>query len=68
MRILGWMCGHTKKDKITNEHRRRKIRVASIGEKMKRSMLRWYVYVQRHPANAHGRRCKTMNEVRVNVR
>jgi len=36
MRMIRWMCGHTRLDKIRNEVIRGKIQVASIEDKMKR--------------------------------
>ncbi|RXH69080.1 hypothetical protein DVH24_031413 [Malus domestica] len=40
MRILRWMCGHTRNGKIKNEDIRGKLKVAKIEEKMKRNLLR----------------------------
>ena len=33
MRMLRWMCGVTKKDKIRNEHVRGSVKVSSLGTK-----------------------------------
>ena len=35
MRMLYWMCGNTRRDKVRNEDIRTKIDVASIEEKMR---------------------------------
>ena len=35
MRMLRWMCGHTRLDRIRNEYIRQKVRVAPIDEKMR---------------------------------
>lgn len=40
MRILTWMCRHTRKDKIRNEVIQEKVGVASIADKMKEARLR----------------------------
>ncbi|KAL6561821.1 hypothetical protein OROMI_017422 [Orobanche minor] len=42
MRMLRWMCGHTKKDRLRNEVIREKVRVASIEDKMMENRLRWF--------------------------
>ncbi|KAL6543338.1 hypothetical protein OROHE_010858 [Orobanche hederae] len=47
MRMLRWMCGHTKKDRIKNEVIREKIRIASIEDKMMENRLRWFGHVRR---------------------
>ena len=35
MRMLRWMCGNTRRDKVRNKDNRTKIGVASIEEKMR---------------------------------
>ena len=40
MRMLRWMCGHTRKDKIRNEDIRGKVGVAEIVGKMRENRLR----------------------------
>ncbi|CAN6714712.1 unnamed protein product [Malus baccata var. baccata] len=48
MRMLRWICGHTRKDKIRNE---------DIRGKMRENRLRWFGHVQRRPTDALVRRC-----------
>jgi len=40
MRMLCWMCGHTRLDKIINEVIRVKVGLASIDDKMREDRLR----------------------------
>ena len=51
MRMLRWMCGNTKRDKVRNEDIRTKIGVASIEEKMRENCLRWFGHVRRRPTD-----------------
>ncbi|KAL6507772.1 hypothetical protein OROGR_023967 [Orobanche gracilis] len=67
MRMLRWMCGHTKKDRLRNEVIREKVRVASIEDKMMENRLRWFGHVRRRPVDAPVRRLeswRTINTVK----
>ncbi|KAL6582640.1 hypothetical protein OROMI_004718 [Orobanche minor] len=61
MRMLRWMCGHTKKDRLRNEVIREKVRVASIEDKMMENRLRWFGHVRRRPVDAPVRRLGTLH-------
>ena len=61
MRILRWMCGNTRRDKVRNEYIRTKIGVASIEEKMRENRLRWSGHVRRRPTDAPVRRVERIN-------
>ena len=47
IRMLQWISGNTRKNKIQNEEISLKIGVALIDEKMGESHLRWFDHVQR---------------------
>jgi hypothetical protein len=46
MRMLRWICGHIRKDRIRNDYIRDKVRVASIQEKLVQHRLRWFGHIQ----------------------
>ncbi|KAJ0587063.1 hypothetical protein HanIR_Chr04g0158951 [Helianthus annuus] len=46
MRMLRWMCGHTRLDRIRNEVFRERLGVASITDKIKEGRLRWFGHVK----------------------
>ena len=52
MRMLRWMCGKTRKDRIRNEHIREMVRVAPIEDKLRENRLRWFGLVQCTPIDA----------------
>ena len=52
MRMLRWMSGHTRMDRIRNEVIRSKVGVAPIEDKVREGRLRWYGHVQRRPLEA----------------
>ncbi|XP_075100350.1 uncharacterized protein LOC142176449 [Nicotiana tabacum] len=56
MRILRWMCGHTKLDKIRNEVIRKNVGVAPVEDKMQKVRLRWFGHVKRRNNDAPLRR------------
>ena len=47
MRMLRWMCGITKLDKIRNERIRRTTKVGEITKKVQERRLKWYRHVMR---------------------
>jgi hypothetical protein len=52
MRMLRWICGHTRKDRIKNDDIRDKFGVAPIQEKLVQHRLRWFGHIQRRPPEA----------------
>ena len=61
MRLLRWMCGNTRRDKVRNEDIRTKIGVGSIEEKMRENHLRWFDHMRRRPTEAPVRRVEHIN-------
>jgi hypothetical protein len=52
MRVLRWICGHTRSDRVRNEDIRDRVGVAPIEEKLVQHRLRWFGHVQRRPPEA----------------
>ncbi|CAL5439689.1 unnamed protein product [Camellia sinensis] len=57
MRMLRWMCGKTRQDKIRNECIREWVGVAPIEDKLRENRLRWFGHIQRRPTDAVVKRC-----------
>ncbi|KAK4350612.1 hypothetical protein RND71_029925 [Anisodus tanguticus] len=60
MRMLRWMCGHTRRDMIRNDDIRDRVGVASVEDKMREASLRWFRHVQRRDTNDSVRRCERL--------
>ncbi|XP_070004357.1 uncharacterized protein [Nicotiana sylvestris] len=56
MRMLRWMCEHSKMDKIRNEVIREKVGVAPVEDKMREARLRWFGHIQRRSIDVPVRR------------
>jgi len=52
MRMLRWICGHTRLDRVRNDDIRDRLRVAPIEEKLIQHILRWFGYIHRRPLEA----------------
>ncbi|KAD3066559.1 hypothetical protein E3N88_34439 [Mikania micrantha] len=52
MRMLRWMCGHTRLDRIRNEVFRKILHVANISDKVREGRLRWSGHVRRRSQSA----------------
>ncbi|XP_047267018.1 uncharacterized protein LOC107853402 [Capsicum annuum] len=60
MRMLRWMCGVTRADRVRNEIIREKVGVASVEDKMREVRLRWFGHVMRRGTNAPVRKCERL--------
>ena len=54
VRMLCWMCGLTRLDRVHNEAVRRMVVVAEITDKMQEGQLQWFGHVTRRPENYIG--------------
>ena len=56
MKMLRFVMGVTRKDKIRNEYIRGKVKVKQLGIKMEEDKLRWYGHVMKKDQEYVGRR------------
>ncbi|KAJ2943370.1 hypothetical protein O0L34_g12180 [Tuta absoluta] len=61
MKMLRWMCGVTRLDKIRNEYVRGSLGVRDIADKLQESRLRWYGHVKRRPPEYIGNKVANLN-------
>ena len=61
MRMVRWMYGFTRMDRVRNCEIRDLAKVAPIEEKMKESRLRWFDHVKRRSMAAPVRRCELID-------
>jgi hypothetical protein len=52
MRMLRWICGQTRRDRVRNDDIRERLGVAPLEEKLMQHRLRWFEHMQRRPAEA----------------
>ena len=52
MRMLRWICGHTRRDRVRNDDIRDRLGVAPIEEKLVQHWLTWFGHVQWRPPEA----------------
>ncbi|KAI5440135.1 hypothetical protein KIW84_025471, partial [Lathyrus oleraceus] len=60
MRMLRWMCGNTRDDKIKNDNIREYVGVTPIIEKTVENRLRWFGHVERRHVDSLERRVNQM--------
>jgi len=61
MRMIHWICGHMRLDKIKNEVIRGKIEVKSIEDKIRETRLRWFGHIRRRSMDAPVRKCEKLD-------
>jgi hypothetical protein len=49
MRMLRWICGHTRRDRVRNDDIRERLGVAPVEGKLMQHRLRWFGHIQRRP-------------------
>jgi len=59
-RMIHWICGHMRFDRIRNEVIRGKIGVTSIEDKIREARLHWFGHIRRRPMDVLVRRCETI--------
>jgi hypothetical protein len=52
MRMLRWICGHTRKYQIRNDDIRDRLGVTPIEEKLVQHRLRWFGHIEQMPPEA----------------
>ncbi|XP_076920819.1 uncharacterized protein LOC143582054 [Bidens hawaiensis] len=67
-KMLRWMCGHTRLDRIRNDVFRERLGVAKISGKIREGRLRWFRHVKRGEMTAPVRSIEIINIERRRVR
>jgi hypothetical protein len=52
MRMLRWICCHTRRNRVRNDDIRERLVVAPVEEKLVQHRLRWFGHMQRKPMEA----------------
>ena len=60
MKMLRWMCGHTRLDNIKDEVIRNRAGVNEIGDKIRQGRVKWYGHVMRREDEYVGRQAMEM--------
>ena len=56
LKMVRWVLGVTRKDKIRNEYVRETAKIAKLGDKVRNAGLRWYGHVKRREEDYVGKR------------
>jgi hypothetical protein len=52
MRMLRWICGHIRRDRVRNDDIRERLGMTPVEKKLVQHRLRWFGHMQRRPAEA----------------
>ena len=63
MRMIRWICGHTRSDRIRNGVIRGKMGVTSIANKIRETRLRWFSHIRRRAMDAPVRKCENIERL-----
>ncbi|VFQ84918.1 unnamed protein product [Cuscuta campestris] len=66
MRMLRWMCGKTRLDRVSNEVIRHQVGMAPVEDKLREARLRWFGHVRRRDPDAPVWRCERITVIRGN--
>ena len=61
MRMIQWMCGYSRIDRIRNGVIRDLVKEAPIEDKMRETRLRWFGHMKRRSVEAPVRRCEMIS-------
>ena len=61
MRMLIWMCGKIRMDKVRNKNIRQLVRLAPIEDKMRENCLLWFDHIGRRSRDAPIRRVEKID-------
>lgn len=61
MRMMRWMCEHTRKDKIRNKGIRDKMVVVFVEDKIRKMRLRWFEHVKMRDTAAPVSKCERVS-------
>jgi hypothetical protein len=52
MRMLRWICGHTRRYRVRNDDIRERLRVTPVEEKLVQHRLKWFGHMQQRLAES----------------
>ena len=61
MRMIRWMCGYSRMDRISNGVIRDLVKVAPIEDKIRETRFRWFGHVKRRSVDAPVRRSEMID-------
>ena len=61
MRMIRWMCGYIRLDRIKNVMNTERVGVIPLEDKLRKTRLRWFRHVKRRNMSAPVRRCEALD-------